>query len=156
MYSLLFLPAMVLVVLKSSVWWTRRSARLASSDASLTFPKSATNTATLPKPQERPGRFVKRISIGQFTNLLEVSRDLIIIDLREGAGIAPVPVPAAFALHVSPNQLVDVLEWIPANRSVAFCGASNLNIFMNEASSCRTGAAPLYLLERDLYCAEVA
>jgi hypothetical protein len=48
------------------------------------------------------------------------------------------------------------LEWLPADRTVAFCGASNLCIFMIETSQCMEGSAPLYVLEGDLDLAEVA
>jgi hypothetical protein len=43
-----------------------------------------------------------------------------------------------------------------ANKSVAFCGASNLCIFQIETSPCMEGSVPFYLLEGDLGRAEVA
>ncbi|MGA2084105.1 MAG: hypothetical protein ABSG60_01135 [Terracidiphilus sp.] len=88
--------------------------------------------------------------------VLKKCSDLIVVDLRPDAHQVPFPVPTAFVLPVSPNELDTVLELLPADKSVAFCGASNLCIFLIETSPCMEGSAPLYLLEGDLNFAEVA
>jgi hypothetical protein len=59
-------------------------------------------------------------------------------------------------LPVAPNELDTILELLPMDRSVAFCGATNLNIFMIITSPCMEGSAPLYVLEGDLRRAEAA
>jgi hypothetical protein len=82
--------------------------------------------------------------------------DLIVVDLRAEAKSAPFPVPDALVIPVSPNDLIEMLECLPPDKSVAFCGASNLSIFMITTSPCMEGSAPLYLLEGDLGLAEVA
>jgi hypothetical protein len=96
------------------------------------------------------------ISIGEFLSVLEKCGDLTVIDLRANAQWDPFPIPTAFALPVTPNELDNVLDSLPADRSVVFYGASNLSIFMIETSHCMEGSAPLYVLEGDLSFAEVA
>jgi hypothetical protein len=82
--------------------------------------------------------------------------DLIVIDLRADSQQIPFSVPNAFVLAVTPIELVSVLERLPADRSVVFCGASNFSILTILTSSCMRGSAPFYFLEGDLGLAEVA
>jgi hypothetical protein len=96
------------------------------------------------------------ISIGEFIRVLGERSDLIVIDLRVDAPSALFPVLSALVLPVRPNELVQVLDMLPPDRSVAFCGASNLCIFLIETSSCMEGSAPLYVVEGDPDLAEVA
>ena len=99
---------------------------------------------------------MKWISIDEFMMILTECNDLIVVDLRADAQLVPFPVPTAFVLPVSPNELDTALEMLPADRSAAFCGASNLSIFMIITSPWMEGSAPLYVLEGDLRLAEVA
>jgi hypothetical protein len=96
------------------------------------------------------------ISIDKFMAVLTHCSDLIVIDLRVEAQSVPFSVPNAFVLAVTPIELVSVLERLPADRSVVFCGASNFSILTILTSSCMRGSAPLYVLEGDLGLAEVA
>jgi hypothetical protein len=99
---------------------------------------------------------MKWISFNEFMTILAECNDLIVVDLRADTPSIPFPVPTAFVLPVSSNELDTVLEMLPADRSVAFCGASNLNIFMIITSTCMEGSAPLYVLEDEFRLAEVA
>jgi hypothetical protein len=96
------------------------------------------------------------ISINEFMTILTRCSDLIVVDLREDASWVPFPVPGAFVLPAQQNELDKVLDSLPADKTVVFCGASSLCIFMIETSPCMEGSAPLYLLEGDLSLAEVA
>jgi hypothetical protein len=99
---------------------------------------------------------MKYISINEFMTILTERSDLIVVDLRTDTSSAPFPIPTVFVLPVPPNELGTVLEMLPADRSVVFYGASNLNIFMIITSPCMEGSAPLYILEGDFRLAEVA
>jgi hypothetical protein len=99
---------------------------------------------------------VKWITFNEFMMILTECSDLIVVDLRPEASRVPFPVSTGSVLPVSPNELDTVLEMLPADRSVAFYGATNLCIFLIETSPCMEGSAPLYLLEGDLRLAEVA
>jgi hypothetical protein len=99
---------------------------------------------------------MKWIKYNEFMSILRECSDLIVVDLRPDAQQAPFPVSTGPVLFVSPNELDTVLEMLPADTSVAFCGASNLCIFLIETSPCMEGSAPLYILEGDLRLAEVA
>jgi hypothetical protein len=96
------------------------------------------------------------ISIGEFIEVLRKSGDIVVIDLRDEAKSTPFPVPAAFVLPVARNELTEVLECLPPDKSVAFYGASNFCIFLITTSPCMDGLAPFYILESDLGLAEVA
>lgn len=155
MYSLWFLLAMALAGLMYQVWRTSWSGRLEYEEAKPSIPETPTAHASAPEPEETPGRMMKWISIDEFMAVLRKCSDLIVIDLRAEAKSAPLYVPDRFVLPVAPNDLIEVLECLPSNRSVAFYGASNLSIFLITTSPCMEGSAPLYLLEGDLDLAEV-
>jgi hypothetical protein len=156
MYSLWFLPAMVLAGLTYYVWRLRRSGRLEHRDTEPSVPELPTNLVTVPEPEEEQGRLMRWISIGEFMAVVKECSDLIVIDLRAQAKSTPFPVPVSLVLPVSPNNLIEVLESLPPGKSVAFCGASNLCIFLISTSRSMEGSAPFYVLEGDLGLAEVA
>ena len=99
---------------------------------------------------------MKHISPDEFPWLLKNCRDLIVIDLRLKALSAPFLVTTALVIPITPNHLKHVLQWLPPDRPVVFCGASDLLIFMIEASPCMEGSAPLYILAGGLHFAEAA
>jgi hypothetical protein len=99
---------------------------------------------------------MKRISMGEFREVLTKCVDLIVIDLRTDASWDPFPIPTAFVLPVTPNELISVLDWLPPDRSVAFYGSSDSCISVIEKSSIMRGSAPLYVLGDDFDDAEIA
>jgi hypothetical protein len=99
---------------------------------------------------------MKWISIEEFIAVLTRCSDLIVIDLRAEAQWVPFPAATAFVIPVVLNELDEVLECLPADRSVVFCGASNFSILIILTSLCMRGSAPFYFLEGDLGLAEVA
>lgn len=156
MNSLWFLPAMVLAVLTYYVWRARRSGRLEHHDTVPSVPGPPTVLVNVPVPDEKQSRLMRWISFGEFMAVLKKCSDLIVIDLRAEARLTPFLVPNVLVLPVAPNDLIEVLECLPPVKSVAFCGASNLTIFLITTSPCMEGSAPLYVLEGDLGFAEVA
>lgn len=101
-------------------------------------------------------RNLEWVSMGQFTNLLAESNDLVVIDLRPESQHLRLRLPAAQVLTISPDELPEVLEWLPRNRSAAFCGASGTALSVIRASSRMRGSAPLYVLKDGSAWAEVA
>jgi hypothetical protein len=102
---------------------------------------------------------VRWISIDEFIAVLTRCSDLIVIDLRAEAQSVPFPASSAFVIPAVPNELDAVLECLPVDRSVVFCGASNFSMITILTSSCMRGSAPfyfLYFLEGDHGLAEVA
>ena len=156
MYSLWSLPAMALAVPLYAVWRARRSGIRELRDNIPFVPQPPVDDITEPKSAGRRTRVMQWISIGEFLSVLTKCNDLIVIDLRANAGWNPFPIPTVFVLPVTPNELDTFLEWLPADRSVVFHGASNLSIFMIETSPGMNGSAPFYVLEGDLKLAEVA
>jgi hypothetical protein len=156
MYSLWLLPAFLLAVPLFAVWRIRRSRRREFCNRLQSVIQPSVPYEVVPESAGIQTRPVKWISINEFMKVLKKCSDLIVVDLRPDAHQVPFPVPTAFVLPVSPNELDTVLELLPADKSVAFCGASNLCIFLIETSPCMEGSAPLYLLEGDLNFAEVA
>ena len=156
MYSLWFLRAMVLAGLTYYVWSMRRSGRIEHSDTEPSVPELPPDLVSVPEPEEEQGRLMRWISIGEFMAVLKKCSDLIVIDLRAEAKSSPFPVLVPLVLPVAPNDMIEVLESLPSDKSVAFCGASNLCIFLISTSRCMEGSAPLYVLEGDLRLGEVA
>jgi hypothetical protein len=156
MYTLWFLLAMVLAAPMYAIWLIKRYGRRELCDSLPSVSQHPADLGIVFESTARQTRLMKWISVSEFMKVLTNCSDLIVIDLRTDAQWVQFPFPAAFVLPVTPKELDKVLECLPADRSVAFYGASNLSIFMIETSPCMEGSAPLYLLEGDLRLAEVA
>lgn len=156
MHSIWFLPAIVLAVLTYCVWRTQQSERFQKSGPGPSIPEPSTDVVNLPEPEVKPGRMMRWISFGEFASVRRNCSDLIVIDLRSEAKSARFPLSGSNVLPVTGNELIQVLKCLPPDKSVAFCGASNLSIFLIATSPCMEGSAPLYVLEGDLRNAEVA
>ena len=156
MNSLWSLPAMVLAAPKYAVWRMKQPGRRKPLEKILAVPEPFVEMTTVPESARRQTRVMQWISIGEFLSILRESSDLVVIDLRANAQSAPLSVPTAYVVPVSPNEMDSALEWLPGDRSVVFYGASNLSIFMIETSRFMDGSAPLYVLEGDLGLKEVA
>ena len=156
MYFLWFLPAVLLAVLLFAVRRIRRSRRRELGNRLQSVSQPSVPDEVVPEYAGLQTRQVKWITFNEFMAILKECNDLIVVDLRPDAPQAPFPVPAGSVLPATMDDLDSVLGWLPADKSVAFCGASNLCIFLIETSSCMKGSAPLYVLEGDLNFAEVA
>ena len=156
MVYLFLLPAAMLAVSLIFIWWMRRSeARVLDIQIQTVHQPSIPDEEEVESDSEQ-ARPMKYISINELPGILQKCSDLIVVDLRADAPSVPFPISSAVVLPVAPHELENVLEVLPAERSVAFCGASNLNIFMIMTSRCMEGSAPLYVLEGDVSLAEVA
>jgi hypothetical protein len=146
MHFLWFLLAMVLVVPIIDVWMTRRSAKreLCSCKQPVSQPSVPLETSAKEQP-----RMIKWISIGEFMTVLKRCNDLVVFDLRADAQRVPFLVLKAPVIPVTQEELVQVLEWLPANRTVAIFGATNLSVFMIETGLILKRSEPLYLLDGD-------
>jgi hypothetical protein len=89
------------------------------------------------------------LTFEEFRRLLEQDLDdLVVLDLRLDARRVQFPIAEAFVLPVSPNELMEILVWLPSNRSVVLYGADALCISSIEMSpSMDGGSAPLYFLD---------
>jgi hypothetical protein len=156
MYSLSFLPAVRLAVPLFAVWRIRRSqTRELCSRAKSAIQPSSPEEA-VPKCVGAQARQLKWVSVNELMTVLTKRSDFMVVDLRADALSVPFPVPTALVLPVSPDELDTKLELLPADRTIAFCGASNLSIFMIITRPCMEGSAPLYVLEGDRHLAEAA
>ena len=156
MYSLWSLPAMALAVPMYALWRVKQSGKRKLHDNIPSVLEPPVDLTTAPESAGEQTRLMRWISVREFMTVLAGCGDLIVIDIRADAQWVPFPIPATFVLPVTPHELIEVLEWLPADRTVAFYGASNLSIFMIETSPLMKGSAPLYVLEGDLSLAEVA
>jgi hypothetical protein len=156
MYSLRSLSALALAVPVHAAWRARRPEQRDLPNNMPFVLKPHIDVATVSESAGKPTRVMQWILIGEFLSALEKRSDLIVIDLRANALWNPFLISNAFTLPVTSKELDTVLEWLPADRSVVFYGASNLSIFMIETSHCMEGSAPLYILEADLGIVEVA
>jgi hypothetical protein len=156
MYFLWFLPAVLLAVPLFAVLQIRRSKNRKLCNRIQSVIQPSVPDEVLPELAGVHARQVKWITINEFMAVLRECSDLIVVDLRPDAPRVPFPVPTACVLSVLPNELDRVLDLLPTDMSVVFCGASNLSIFLIETSPCMEGSAPFYLLEGKLHLAEVA
>ncbi len=159
--SLWSLSAITLAGVTFPIWQISRIGRHGYFDGAQADPQPSASTPTVPlqAPQpsgdsgaaQRPTRMTKWLSLNEFMTLFgEESNHPVVIDLRPESQWTPFPVPGVFVLRLTPHDLVDVLAWLPEDRSVVFYGASNFCIFLIEISGCMEGSAPLYFLEGDL------
>lgn len=156
MHLIWILPGIMLAVSMYLVWRIRRRAGRELSEIPPSLPQHPTLCEVEPETPGAQARVMRWISIGEFMIVLTMHSDLLLIDLRPNALEVPFPVSNATILPVTQDELVRALESIPADRSVAFCGASNVSIFLIATSRCMEGSAPLFVLEGDPGFAEVA
>ena len=158
MYSLWSLPAMALAVPMYAVWRIKQSGKRRVSDNIPSVLEPPVGFSIVPESAGEQSRLIRWI-VREFMTVLAGCGgcgELIVIGIREDTQCVPFPIPATFVLPVTPNELIKVLEWLPANRTVAFYGASNLSIFMIHTNPLTKDSTPLYVLEGDLSLAEVA
>ena len=155
--SLCLLLATTLASLIFPAWRISRSAgRLFLSDI-LSIGGLSPGLQIVRKTSERQRRQAKWITLREFEALLKrAPRDFIVIDLRPDAPRSPFPAADVFVLAVAPNELTGVLEWLPADRSAAFCGISDLGVARVQTSSAMEGSAPFYFLADDFDSLEAA
>ena len=156
MYSLWFLPAVPLAVPLLAVWRIRRSRSRQFCNRLQSVIQLSAPLRVAPRSAGRQTRRIRYISPREFLWLFRKCRDLIVIDLRVDAQCAPFPVPAAFVLPVPLDELEEVLEWFPTDRSIVFYGTTCLSISIIEASRCMESSTPLCVLQGDLSRSEVA
>lgn len=155
MHSILILLGMLLAAPMYSIWRIRRPVGRDLSDIMPSLPHRPTLRGVETEPAGVQSRVMRWISLGEFMTALANDRDMLLIDLRPNALEVPFPVSNATILPVTRDELVRALESIPANKGVAFCGTSNISIFLIATSPCMEGSAPLYVLEDDVELAEV-
>jgi hypothetical protein len=156
MYSLWSLPAMALAVPMYAVWRIKQSCTRGPHDKIPSVLEPPVDFTIVPESAGEQTRLIRWISVREFMTVLAGCGDLIVIGIREDTQWVPFPIPATFVLPVTPNELIEVLERLPAKRTVAFYGASNLSIFMIHTNPLTKDSTPLYVLEGDLSLAEVA
>jgi hypothetical protein len=156
MVFLMALSALAFGVLLYAAWLILRCSRRGSRDSRASGRSSSIQRRTNPQLAHSRTRPLKRISLNEFSTVLEESSDLIVIDLRPCGERSPFPIPHAHVLSISPCELTEILEWLPPNRSAAFYGASGITMHMIETDPYISGSAPLYLLQGNRAGSEVA
>ncbi len=103
------------------------------------------------------GREMKWVTTEELQRLKERSGDIVVIDCRSGDRGRRLPAIAGLhAVSIRPAQLVEVLTWLPANRSAVLCGASDLCPSTIVKRPHKTGLAPVYVLKDDPFRSEMA
>lgn len=94
-------------------------------------------------------RELKWISINELRALTEAPNRLTIIDCRSDSRARLPPIASVLALQIEPQQLPEVLGWVPADQSVVLCGVSDLCPSGIIRTPHRSGLAPVYVLKDD-------
>ncbi|MGO9438376.1 MAG: hypothetical protein ACLPH3_10110 [Terracidiphilus sp.] len=156
MHPFWLLPAMAPAALTYYIGRIKRTGAQKHRESPPFVFKSSDQPLNAPVSIERQTRLMRWVSIGEFMTVLTKYSDLIVFDLRTDVHRFPLTDPNPSVLHVKPNELASVLEWLPANKSAAFGDSSDLCIFLIEKCPSIDRLARLYLLEGDLGFAEVA
>lgn len=142
-----FTPAIAVATLAYPLLPIRRFSKRLFSNRTRSTSHRSRSLRVVPKPVRGQRRLMKWISLTEFSGLLErVPDDLVVLDLRYDARQVPFPIAEAFVVPVSPNELLEILFWLPSNRSVVFCGADPLSMVSIEMSPSMAGSAPFYFL----------
>lgn len=105
-------------------------------------------TAWGSRPLNLQRRPLRKISFEEFRELLQQkSGNLVVLDLRSEAQANPFPFPEACVLPVRPEELGEILGWMPHSQCTVFYGIRNPWLSALERSSSRAGSAPFYLLD---------
>ena len=143
-----FTPVIALATLAYPLLPVRRSGKRLFLNRARSISQPSASLRVLPKPARRQRRLIEWVLFKEFRSLLEqVPIDLVVLDLRSDARQVPFPIAEAFVLSVSPNELMEILVWLPPNRSVVFYGADALCIASIEMSPSMEGLAPFYFLD---------
>jgi len=157
MHAFWLLPAMAPAVLTYYVGRIKRTGAQKHRESKPFVFKTSDQLLNAPLSSiERQTRLMRWISVGEFMKVLTKCSDLIVFDLRANVHRIRSTDLNPSVLHVKPNELASVFEWIPVNKSAAPCDSSDLCIFLIEKCPSIDRLARLYLLEGDLGFAEVA
>jgi hypothetical protein len=142
-----FTPAIAVATLTYPLLPIRRSSKRLFLNRVRSASQPPVSLRIAPKPARRQKRPIGWVSFIEFRSLLEQDADgLVVLDLRIDARQVPFPLAEAFALPVTPNELMEILAWLPPNRSVVLYGADAISIVGIERSPSMEGSAPIYFL----------
>lgn len=145
---LLFLSAIILL---SSLFFQTRLTQLRARqlvDARTANFRQSPLIPWINRPLKRQQRPVRWISCEELRKILqENSHDLIVLDLRAETQGTPFPLPEVFVLSIRPDELLEILDWMPSRQCVVFYGIRDPWISAIEKSSSMAGAAPFYFLD---------
>jgi hypothetical protein len=142
-----FTPAIAVATLTYPLLPIRRFRKRLFMNPARSVSRSSASLRIVPKPARRQRRSIEWISFKEFRSLLDqASDDLVVLDLRYDVRQVPFPIAEAFVLPVSPIELLEILAWLPPNRSVVLYGADAISIAGIERSPCMEGSAPIYFL----------
>jgi hypothetical protein len=145
---LLCTPVIAFATLTYPMLPMRRSGKRLPPNSTRSILQPSASLRIVPKPVRRQSRLMERVSFKEFRSLAEQDPDdFVVFDLRHDARQVPFPIAEAFVLPVSPNELMEILVWLPSNQSVVFYGADALSVASIEMSRSMEGSAPIYFLD---------
>ena len=160
MASFEFLLVLSAIALLSSLFFQSRFAQFRARQyvsANVTTFHPSPRIHPAPLPARRVKRPMQIISLDEFRKLLkEIPNDLIVLDFRNDARSAGFPVQGACVLPVRPDELQEILAWLPSNQSVVFYGIRTPWISTIERSLSMAGSAPIYFLDSGFSYPEAA
>jgi hypothetical protein len=88
---------------------------------------------------------VKWLSMKDCENLLDRSDKVIFIAIRSDSRNESLPLPELVSFSIAPNELAEVLHWLPPGQSVVLCGQVDLCSSTIRLAECH-GTPPIYVL----------
>jgi hypothetical protein len=94
-------------------------------------------------------RHARWISMNECEKLVHTRNNVVFIAIKSEGYNDPPPFPGVTYLSVSPNQLIDVLRWLPPGACVVLDGEIDPCCSVVEPLDRDTGSASLYLLRHN-------
>ena len=118
------------------------------------FPQSAVvvnsrRSRPIPVAPSSPlGKYsAKRLSLKECKRLLDESEAIVFIAISGDSRKPSCPFPELTSLSISPNELGEVLHWLPTGRSVVLCGQVDLCSSTIRVSDLSAGEPHIYVLQ---------
>jgi hypothetical protein len=111
-------PVSILLWFTPAIAFAVLTGKRLSLDSVRSISRPSAHLRIVRKPVRGKRRLVQWVSFKEFKSLLEQAPELVVFDLRVNACQALFPIAEAFVLPVAPNELMEILVWLPSNRSV--------------------------------------
>jgi hypothetical protein len=120
-------------------------------------PKVQRSAVVIHRPRDRPIAVTPSSTLGRYTakwfsmkdceRLLDSSDKVIFIAIRGDFSEDSLPLPELISLSIAPNELAEVLHWLPPGQSVVLCGQVDLCSSTIRPAEVNAGTPHIYVLQ---------
>jgi hypothetical protein len=143
------LIVLTFVAIVCTVFGILRDSRRRLPKCVVPFDSPCSDSIGAPRTSVIRKRHAKWISTKECEKLIHNTDNVVFIDIRSQGADEHFAVPGIYALSVSPNKLVDVMQWFPPDTCVVLCGEVDLCFSIVEPLDDDAGSTSIYLLKRN-------